>query len=91
MSNNELITCDYAGCDKPFAYRVKGFNLCIKHCNLVSGPPIKPVIGQYADYYIEWDGMVESGPGCMERVQARIDALPDGHPSKVQLIPKESD
>lgn len=50
---------------------------------------IKAVIGQYADYYIEWDGMVEKGPGCMERMQARIDALPDGHPSKVRLIPKE--
>lgn len=50
----------------------------------------KAVIGQYADYYIEWDGMVEKGPGCMERMQARIDKLPDGHPSKVQLIPKES-
>ena len=47
------------------------------------------VIGQYADYYIEWDGMVESGPGCMERIQARIDSLPDDHPSKVQLIPRE--
>ena len=52
--------------------------------------PIKAVIGSYADYYIEWDGMVEIGPGCMERIQARIDALPDGHPSKVQLMPKES-
>jgi len=52
---------------------------------------IKAVIGQWADYRIEWDGMVESGPGCMERMQARIDALPEGHPSKVQLIPKESD
>jgi hypothetical protein len=49
----------------------------------------KVVIGEYADYYIEWDGMVESGPGCMERMQARIDALPDGHPSKVRLIPEE--
>ena len=52
---------------------------------------IKPVIGQYADYYIEWDGMVEIGPGCMERIQARIDALPDGHPSKVRLMPKEDE
>lgn len=49
------------------------------------------VIGQYADYYSEHDGMVEMGPGCSERLHARIDALPDGHPSKVQLIPKESD
>ena len=49
---------------------------------------IKAVIGSYADYYIEWDGMVEIGPGCMERIQARIDALPDGHPSKVQLMPE---
>ena len=53
--------------------------------------PIKAVIGQYADYYIEWDGMVEIGPGCMERIQTRIDALPDGHPSKVQLMPKEDE
>ena len=52
--------------------------------------PKQIVIGSYADYYIEWDGMVEIGPGCMERMQARIDALPDGHPSKVQLMPKES-
>ena len=51
--------------------------------------PIKAVIGSYADYYIEWDGMVESGPGCMERMQARIDLLPEGHPSKVRLIPEE--
>jgi len=27
----------------------------------------------------------------MERMQARIDALPEGHPSKVQLIPKASE
>jgi hypothetical protein len=47
-------------------------------------------IGSYADYCIEWDGMFEHGPGCMERMQARIDALPEGHPSKVKLIPKES-
>ena len=46
----------------------------------------KVTIGQYADYYSEWDGMVESGPGCLERLQARIDALPDGHRSKVQLL-----
>ena len=51
----------------------------------------KVVIGHWADYYIEWDGMVEKGPGCMERMQARIDALPDGPPSKVQLIPKVSE
>ena len=50
----------------------------------------KIVIGSYADYYVEWDGLVESGPGCMERMQAKIDALPESHPSKVQLIPKES-
>jgi hypothetical protein len=52
--------------------------------------PKKIVIGEYADYYSEWDGMVETGPGCMERMQARIDDLPEGHPSKVQLLPKES-
>jgi hypothetical protein len=50
----------------------------------------KIVIGSYADYYVEWDGLVESGPGCMERMQAKIDALPESRPSKVQLIPKES-
>jgi hypothetical protein len=49
------------------------------------------VVGEYADFYIEWGGMVESGPGCMERMQVRIDALPEGHLSKVQLIPKESE
>ena len=49
---------------------------------------VKCVIGQYSDYYTEWDGMVEIGPGCLERLQARIDALPDGHPSKAELIPK---
>lgn len=43
----------------------------------------KFVIGQYADYYAELDGMIETGPGCTERLQARIDALPEGHPSKV--------
>jgi hypothetical protein len=32
MANVELITCDYAGCNKPFAYRIKGFNLCAEHC-----------------------------------------------------------
>ena len=31
MANKELITCDFAGCSKPFAYRVKGFNLCGEH------------------------------------------------------------
>lgn len=51
--------------------------------------PREIVMGQYADYYAEWDGMVEKGPGCLERLQARIDALPEGHRSKVQLIPKE--
>ena len=50
---------------------------------------MEAVIGQYADYYIEWDGMVEIGPGCMERMQARIDLLPEGRPSKVRLIPEE--
>ena len=50
---------------------------------------IQPIIGAYADYYIEWDGMVDTGPGCLERMQVRIDALPEGHPSKVQLIFKE--
>ena len=52
---------------------------------------IQPIIGEYADYYIGWDGMVESGPGCLERIQARIDALPDGHPSKVRLMPEETE
>lgn len=33
MANKELITCDYAGCDKPFAYRQRGFNLCHEHCS----------------------------------------------------------
>lgn len=32
MSNHEIILCDYEGCTKPFAYRIKGFNLCSKHC-----------------------------------------------------------
>ena len=45
------------------------------------------VIGQYADYHAEHDGMIESGPGCSERLQARIDALPEGHPSKTELRP----
>ena len=49
--------------------------------------PTKITIGQYADYYSEWDGMIEMGPGCLERLQDRIDALPEGHPSKVKLIP----
>jgi hypothetical protein len=31
MANQEKITCDYAGCSEPFAYRIKGFNLCSKH------------------------------------------------------------
>lgn len=47
---------------------------------------VKCVIGQYADYYIEHDGMVEHGPGCLERMQRRIDALPDGDdPRKMEL------
>lgn len=32
MANKELITCDYKGCLKPFAYRNCGFNLCAEHC-----------------------------------------------------------
>lgn len=32
MANDETIQCDYAGCEKPFAYRIKGFNLCSEHC-----------------------------------------------------------
>ena len=32
MANIEKITCDYQGCDRVFAYRIKGFNLCSKHC-----------------------------------------------------------
>ena len=44
---------------------------------------VQVTIGQWADYYAELDGMVEAGPGCTERLQARIDDLPDGHPSKV--------
>ena len=31
MENVETITCDYPGCTKTFAYRVKGFNLCAEH------------------------------------------------------------
>lgn len=49
------------------------------------------IIGEYADYYAEHDGMIELGPGCTERLQARIDALPDGHPSKIELRPKCAD
>ena len=49
------------------------------------------IIGEYADYYAEHNGMIELGPGCTERLQARIDALPDGHPSKIELRPKCAD
>ena len=52
-------------------------------------PPKEIVIGQWADYYAEHDGMIEKGPGCSERLQTRIDALPDGHPSKIQLYIKD--
>jgi hypothetical protein len=31
MANVELITCDFAGCYEPYAYVLKGFNLCSKH------------------------------------------------------------
>lgn len=31
MSNQERITCDYIGCDKPFAYMLGPFRLCIRH------------------------------------------------------------
>lgn len=31
MANKELITCDYEGCDKAFAYRLGPFNLCYEH------------------------------------------------------------
>ena len=51
--------------------------------------PSKIVIGSYADYYSEWDGMVEKGPGCLERLQARIDSLPNGHHRKVKLLVTE--
>lgn len=47
---------------------------------------ITAVIGEYADYYCEHDGMIEVGPGCYERLKARIDALPDGDPRKIELI-----
>jgi hypothetical protein len=47
------------------------------------GTIVIAVIGSYADYYVEHDGMVEIGPGCSERMQARLDALPDGDPRKV--------
>jgi hypothetical protein len=32
MGNVESIGCDYAGCKKEFAHRIKGFNLCAEHC-----------------------------------------------------------
>jgi len=51
------------------------------------GYNVMAVVGEYADYYAELDGMVEKGPGCSERLQARIDALPEGHPSKIEWIP----
>jgi hypothetical protein len=44
------------------------------------------VIGQWADYYAEHDGMIETGPGCRERLDARIAALPPGDPGKVDRI-----
>lgn len=31
MANKELITCDYEGCDKPFAYMLGPFALCHTH------------------------------------------------------------
>lgn len=37
------------------------------------------VIGAYADYYAEHDGMVEIGPGCSERLQARIDRMQNAY------------
>ena len=49
------------------------------------------IIGEYADYYAEHNGMIELGPGCTERLQARIDSLPEGHPSKIELRPKCAD
>jgi hypothetical protein len=42
MANTEVITCDYAGCTKPFAYRIKGFNLCAEHAFI--GIKIKDLI-----------------------------------------------
>lgn len=44
----------------------------------------KFVIGQYADYYAEHNGMIEKGPGCSERLAARIDALPKDDPRWIE-------
>ena len=46
MANTEIITCDYAGCKEPFAYRIKGFNLCAKHC-FDSGEFVRLAAGWY--------------------------------------------
>lgn len=37
MANDEKIYCDYDGCGKLFAYRIRGFNLCAEHCGVRDG------------------------------------------------------
>jgi hypothetical protein len=44
----------------------------IRNAGPFAVPAIDAVIGSYADYYSEWDGMVEFGAGASERLQARI-------------------
>lgn len=46
---------------------------------------MKCVIGEWADYYSEHDGMIETGPGCSTRLADRIAALPDGDPRKIEM------
>lgn len=46
---------------------------------------LKCVIGQYADYYSEHDGMIETGPGCFDRLADHIEELSGGDPRKIQM------
>lgn len=50
---------------------------------------MKCVIGSYADYYSEHDGMVEIGPGCRERLDARIAAGPETAEETAARNPRE--